>query len=648
MSLNTLTLLKDVKIERDYSVVHDMTPQQWYEYLTSEDNQSNILYQETVNYYRVPDVIRIEANFDQVRKATYGILTSTPAPGETPSFTHIFIWIDDVRLVRQRAAVDEGSVTVYDTIELTVDTDVWSTNQGRFTLYDSYIERRHADRWTKRYDSDLGEYVFDPKYYPEAADPVGGAYAPEGVQDLTPPTEITGWDTFDLRFIIVNVLDNDGNQRFVIGCDAMSEFHHPQRVWLIYNGGNGVYLFGLKEVMDGSLFTAASIDASYVQSITVVPYLAGLDQTLKKGTEGGVDYLYLDDSMLIFNQFFNGGGAGTPGGGCGWIYPKNNSLGLLQSSMYAVKGATVDPSAPDFVCDPLNPLAAQYNDKNEPMLFRSPARIRKVVSGMGGTIIDVPDIEAFRDYYTCQNLFEMDSAITIVFGGTNIENANALGNLGTAIAPSLPIFESAWKTYQAIQKAGDDIAYKAQQVSTIVGTVTGAGAGAIGGAIAGAAGGPVGAVGGAVGGSVGGIVQGITKYWSNSENLRAKHEIIKNSPCTVQSGGSGLGAMVKDYIDVHYMVLKLDDISFAKLRTQYYYYGYNIGGVTPGTVQLKTRRYFDYIETRGAKIRGVNAGDTRKIAEIFDRGVRIYHGSEGYDQIGGGMTLENYERGLFT
>ena len=67
--------------------------------------------------------------------------------------------------------------------------------------------------------------------------------------------------------------------------------------------------------------------------------------------------------------------------------------------------------------------------------------------------------------------------------------------------------------------------------------------------------------------------------------------------------------------------------------------------IVPGTIDTKIRKYFDYVETSGARIRGdVNAEDAVAIATIFDRGVRIYHGMDGYKRIGAGMSLENPER----
>ena len=635
--LSTLSLFKNVKITRDYSVTHDMTPAVWAAYL---DNLGGIqsgdmsppvkVFEQTVNYYRLPDVIRIEGKYDEIRKATYGKLVYVEG-----SETHrYFFWVDSVRLVR----ISVGSTALgqmNDVVELTISPDAWSNKFADCRLYDSFIVRRHEQRWSRDHTDpdDPDAWVYHPKYFPNAADDVGGAYEPEGYpQDLTAPLEFPGVPgEFDLRFIVINALDNDGKQRIIIGCNATNETGDE---YPIYTQPLGVKtFFSLAEVMAGDVFGTGTgdtgINASEVQSITVTPFIEAINGAVNID---GNNHLYIKDSYIPFASNFR-----VAEDNINYI-EANTSLAELQTGLYSFHQGTVDPKAPSWVFDAQDPLRITYADQNEPMLYRSPARIRRVTSGMGGTIIEVPDIDAFRDTYTCQNLFELDQAITVIFGGGDIETANALGNIGTVTGASLPIHESAWKTYQAIQKTGDDIAFNAKQVQSAVGIATGAVGGAMVGALT--TGNPI----GAIAGGAGGVVTGAVGMWANSENLRAKRETIRNSPCTVKSGGSGLAAYIKDYIDIHYQPLKLDDVAMNKLRTQYYYFGYNVNAVVPGTISTHIRKYFDYIETSGARIRGdVNAEEASAIAAIFDRGVRIYHGADGYKQIGNGMGLENPE-----
>ena len=153
-------------------------------------------------------------------------------------------------------------------------------------------------------------------------------------------------------------------------------------------------------------------------------------------------------------------------------------------------------------------------------------------------------------------------------------------------------------------------------------------------------GGPI----GGVLGLAGGVLGTATGAYGNAEELRAKQVTVKNSPCAVKSGGSGLGAYVTGLIDVKYITLKIDDVSFEKLRNMYYWYGYQIKRMFKGTVDLHTRSKCDYLKTNGAKVRGsLSAGAAKQIAGIFDSGVTIYHGETGYNTIGSGEMKENDE-----
>jgi hypothetical protein len=658
MPLNRLYLFKNVKITRDYSVTHDMDNLTWFRYLVNYQGaqtgdpsppQTVTTFPTVINYYRLPDVIRIEGNYDELRTATYGVLTKGGDAGQDmPSFEYIFFWVDSVRLVKQRTEiVTVGAETIVkDVVELSVTPDIWSNKFTDCSLYDSYVARRHEDRWYRDHSDpdDPDAWVYHPRYFPNAADDVGGAYTPEGdPQDISPKIEMGegSGQWYNPLYIVVNVLDKNGVQRMIVGC-TMVDGEHNERGCTLTSDNDNMQLasFGLIHVMNGSLFSSLSIDAQYVQSILVTPDI----KILRDATEWNGTNFEVVPSADIAVAFTTAHTGSVP-----WIFSYMESktyISNMNAGIYGDAARGVTPVAPQWQYAD-TPSGRIYKDKNEPMLFRSPARARKIITGMGGTIIDVPDIDAFADVFTQMNLVDLNTGLLVIFGGTDIEKANAIGNMGTAEMASLPIFESAWKNYEAIQKTGDDISFHAKQVSTVIGTITGAAGGLAGGAITGAmtTANPIGAVGGAAIGAVGGVVGGATQYWSNSENLRAKHETIRNSPCVVVNGGSGLAAYVKNFIDLHYMTLKLDDTSFNKLRTQYYYYGYNVNMVIPGTIDTKIRKYFDYIETRGARIRGnVNAEEAQGIAAAFDRGVRIYHGFEGYQRIGAGMSMENPER----
>ena len=640
MSLNKLALFKNVKITPDYSVVHDMDSETWKDYLLGQldpmpadsSPPENVYYDERVNYYRMPETIRIEANYDIIRTATYGYLEdglSEGNEGVNVSFRRIFFWVDDVRILKQFSNRDlESSPVEYkDVLELDITVDVWSSYGGQFELYDSYVERRHMPRWKKKTVS--GVTTYEPIYYPNAAQGIEGAYKQEAVEDLT-PYSIDAGVTMDPKYILVNVIDKtSGELSTFIGMDVIvTRGQNPPTYESVYHVYDTKKIFGLQSILDGTAFSQneLNITVENIQSIVVLPYLGPITGCLQQNLSGGTLYTAINETDPRFDDFTIKDGTTLS-----WIKLDDGVQRLDSLMLYNYATPTV--IAPDHDA----PSYGEYIDKHEPMMYFTPARQRKIVTGMGGTVLDIPDIDAFRDTFTLQNVIDVNTAVTFVFGGTDIKAANAIGNLGSAEAATLPIFNSAWKSYEAISKVSDNMMFNAKQLQTVGNGFGGSALSAAGGFLMG---GPA----GAVMGLASGILGTVSGLYGNDVELEAKRTQIRNSPAVVKSGGSGLGAYILNYIDVWYETLKLDDVSMDKLRFMYYYYGYHVNRVFRGDIELHTRKVFDFIKTSGAKVRGsITADASRKLAAIFDKGVTIYHGTSGYMEIGAASMFENDE-----
>lgn len=621
--LNTLQIFDGVKATRDYSIVNDKSKSGWYTTLTQNHT---IVFSKDVNYYRLFDTVRIEAKYETIRKCPYGCLILRDADGN--DYDRFYFWIDDVKLLKQNAQTVRDTYDVIqsqnDVLELSIAEDVWANNYGNFTLYDSYVERKHMPRW-KNTGTELSP-VWEPIYYPNAGQGVEGAYEKETTEDMTPPVTFTGYnDTFDLRFIVVFALDSNGEAKVYIGMDVETRSGF---VSVYQDYANGYKYFGVQQLLDGTFYTATGLTASMVQSITVVPYLGGLRECLRLGFAGGIWYLYFDETSPLFTNWSSAHG-GTGDGKQAWLTLNFGMQRLYAMMQYIYSNPSV--IEPDHSAQPVD---GEYLDEHEPMMYMSPARVRKVVTAFGGEVFTLPDIAAFKGTFCLQNIFDMNTAITYVFAGSDIQEANAIGAIGVLEAATLPIYNSAWRSYEAINKVGDEIAYNAKQMQTFANGVAGTASNAI--------------VGGAIGGMLGaganiitGIVGTGTAMYGNEEELRAKQTVIKNSPCDVKSGGSGLGAYVRGLTDVFYLTLKMDDQSMEKLRQMYYWYGYHVNRMIKGSISLHTRSKFDYIKTNGAKVRGmIPASAAKQLSEIFDRGVSVFHA---YDSIGNSTLYENDE-----
>lgn len=643
--LHKLTLFKDVKITPDYSVVHDMIPSAWKAYL---DADGDMVWQGNVNYYRLPETIRIEGNYDTLRKVTYGMIDCGRTTDETQLIIQesmerpMFFFVRNVRLVRQESRVEKDDSStpklweVLDVVELEISEDVWSSNNGSFELYDSYVERRHMDRW-KNTGTDLLP-VYEHIYYPNAGQGVDGAMKRENMTPISPFRQVIYHEgqvdevrvNFSTKCFMVTAIKPNGQQTSIICIDTNYPGYAQSRY--LYHTYNTCRYLCIEDLLDGTFFTATGLSADNVQSVVCLPEppFTTLLSDIELLDSSGTKYLHLNFSALSNNYYDD-----HASGAYAWI-----SLDGLRGPTHHVKNITV--TKPDVTYLPgTDPTGVYSHDEHEPMLYLSPARSRKITTGLGGTVIDIPDIHAFDERVDWQAMYDLTTCVIVIFFDTSSTNINVdmnvEGDYGVIECATLPIYNSAWRSYEAISKIGDEISYNAKQMQAVGGGVANAGLSAAGGFLLG---GPAGAVLGAAGALVG---AGLGAY-GNEEELRAKQVTIRNSPANVKSGGSGLAAYLGEKISPWYVTMKMDEQSFDKLRQMYYWFGYIVNRTFKGTIDLSTRKVFDFIKTNGAKVRGdLTAGAAQQIAEIFDKGVSIYHGDSGYDKIGASALYNNDE-----
>ena len=650
MSLNKLALFKNVKITPDYSVVHDMDIETWKNYLMGwldpmppDSDTPELVHTQTINYYRMPEVIRVEGNYDAIRKATYGFLEDGRHEGNETlrtSFKLLFFWVKDVRLLKQSANVDntDPSDPLWkDVCELDVELDVWSTYAGCFELYDSYVERRHMPRWKNEGTELVPDWK--PIYYPNAAQGVEGVYRLEFSEDAYKNTlaEFT-WNPFgsgpedakaSLYFVQINVLKNDGQcKMYGIPIVIVRSKNYWYHVNVFYQPASpSVSFYNLEQIITGKFYTDMGITADFVQSIVIYPMMSNLADNVT--FDGSVlpptatinleQFVYLTPSVYT----------GTPNK----AYFDLSSTGSQLRASHRPQSKSVTVIGPDH--DAVG--QANYDDEAEPMMYFMPARQRKVVTSLGGEVFTIPDVAALENVISMLSLSELSAGSVFVYFGEDIVEANALGACGVLDCATLPIYNSAWKSYEAISKVSDTMMFNAKQMQTIGGGLTNTGLAGVGGFVQG---GPAGAILGVVGGSVGTILGAV----GNEEELKAKQLQIKNSPCNVKSSGSGVTAAIEGLVTMEYVTLKMDDQSMEKLRYMYYWYGYNVNRSFKGIIDLETREVFDFIKTNGAKVKGdLTAGAAKQIGAIFDQGVTIYHGAAGYALIGTGNMVSNDE-----
>lgn len=633
--LPKLALFSNVPITRDYSTVRGVSSWDWLKELygyygngePSVPNPANVEYNSSVNYYRVPDKIRIEDDYNYIRHVTYGALYQgywdddskswkKPSDGEPVYLqTPCFFWVDDVRIVKG-GSLDRAGTNDFSVLELTVRPDPWANNYGNWTLHDSYVVRRHVDRFT--YEN--GHYV--PIYYPTAAEGMEGSYLPGNDTDLFPAADIpdqngdpTG-QTGRLRALVLFALDNKGTPTVIIGADVVLA-----NGTIVYTNdiNTGNRFLTLQDFLDGNFVTASGITAEYIQSIVVVPMeciCSGANTVFYENSK-----FYLDvgasgvtTETFTFQNLWTSTSVTREG-----VVPDKSLMTMPNLFRILMQPHTVQSANPEIPDWDTYATATSVNDAQEPLLWMEPARRRFVTDGTGKEIFKVPDVRAFEEDVTVDPVFDFANTEFLIYAGSDMQDANVTGAMGTKDAIQVPIYNSAWQSYKAIQQASDNIQRRAAANSALANGITGTAMGALGGGMmAGVVGMGLGLAGGVVGTAAG--------IHSVNESYRAKRVLAKNSPCSVSSLGRSFGQMVDGLDTFHYITARTDDVTMAKLREDYYWKGYFVERTVNGTISLDTREYFDYIRTDGAKIRGyVNAGDATAIAAILDAGVTIVH-----------------------
>lgn len=108
------------------------------------------------------------------------------------------------------------------------------------------------------------------------------------------------------------------------------------------------------------------------------------------------------------------------------------------------------------------------------------------------------------------------------------------------------------------------------------------------------------------------------------DNQMLKEKQIRNESTTVTNIGDSAQSVLLGLKDYYFISLKVDDVNWDKAYNNFRKYGYFVNKIDKPNIQ--SRKYFNYILTNGAIVKGSLAQSIRDvIAAIFDSGVTIFH-----------------------
>lgn len=626
-----ITFYGDVGFDRSYQHVIDFeTEEQRDGYF----NEKAVVLVTNCAYNKTNNVMRVELPLSECQQFTYCSFDI----GEKT----YYCWVDGCDLVNDL------------TTEISITIDPWQTFLFQFTIGESFITRQHYDRFTQTNDG----------------------------YDITPIVNSEHPNTIYKTKTYKRILDTFSQEVMWLLLAYVSEppnLNTGQRINMVifpmpadprYYNVNVVYTIGVLEEKYKGLRPANVIQGDYCYLLGVDPAsVVGVYLTPTFPMEFNAGYNDLTDEFTInlipvgtsLHEF-----AESPYDLYGFsvtdVHPIDRKLGKTFKYYPTTVTIPTDGSTPNIDC--------------EPQVFKQPYFERCMVDEVGnimGSFSDVVIPYGDGDWYLyTRTMLDPSSPYTMIgtkdpattvrhaqatTGGstewTTYEFPSALAEGTTINVPmdGVAVPSDNWLTYAITQRETDREMVQStvnqrgiqNAITSIVST------GGISGMVsAGTKGGFLGgAVTGALIGAVGSVANYVVDNHYSWEQQGIKERGIQNSTNNLLTPSTTIPQMFMGSNSYYYVERVADPEVRNRAWQNFHKYGYPFA--TTGTPNLKSRKYWNYVETTQCKINGALTNDIKnEIAEIFNNGVTIWHGDNIDDLTGIGdyTSYENIERSL--
>lgn len=276
---------------------------------------------------------------------------------------------------------------------------------------------------------------------------------------------------------------------------------------------------------------------------------------------------------------------------------------------------------------------ANANIEYEPQAFSENIVNYFVTDTFGNPLITIPNNIMWEDPQIIMNS-EADSLNPQIRISVTANGSPVVG-LETVV-PCVPVAvpQSQWLDYVVTSQQQDKAILENnisnRYMATAISAVTGAGSGYAFGAMyadsfnnsrrspgmAGLAGAGMNAISG-----IGSLANAYVQSGTDRDNFRLNEQKTKNTP-TPPLAGYNIASVMAEGIQV--VTTIGDDISRNLIWNQYRYYGVIVDESTD--IPLRTRRYYDYLQTRDATVIGPMTNEAKSYLEaLLNRGVTIWH-----------------------
>ena len=535
-----------------------------------------------------------------------------------------------------------ASVNVIDdaTVEFILEPDVLQTYMTFWNLKESMVNRAHVDRWDSSHT--------EPIRITPNVEGIDALYEIESSQKYSNVTGDYYDDIIYFAYIVANFKDDTGNFRHVV---YFLPFMRGVGSSASVKAGDETFtLPTLDELFSNELFdnTNSTIDPESIVCMGITPFMLYDIQGIEVS---GTAYTY---DLGTF-----------PTGRIAQV-ATSDYLPFLELQTYQELVAE-NVMTVDFV-KPTKPTNnATASDTFEPALYMAPYRYRNIISQNGAMNFEIPDIVFNEDNHisfipkiglSSQNILTVVGAdltgnlTTSLSKGEEISRLSSLGLTNASMIDTMDVMNNAWTTYMLTQRDSDRQILNNQAMSNII---QGLIFGSYGGALVTSRGtggrdkrslGKM-AVRMAPGIALGGLASAGSAIIDSHyawENQKLEERKIQNKAQTVNITGTDAANNTAMGLAVPYFtVMKCDDTNYQRAYDNFRKYGYMINEFTQ--LNIRSRKYYNYVMTNGAVIGGSIPEDVRMtIADIFDSGVTIFHGDYCNDLTY--PTTENIERSL--
>ena len=285
------------------------------------------------------------------------------------------------------------------------------------------------------------------------------------------------------------------------------------------------------------------------------------------------------------------------------------------------------------------------NESYEPMMYSETIREVVVTDQYGRQMMSIPKDILYNDDFTIYyslDIFSLTPQVRLRWGEGvgRVDDYGVVNGMEVAFGCTpLDIPQSAWQDYLFQAQAADkqilenniSTRYLTTGVSALTGAASGYGYGAMYAESfnnskrspmkAGMAGLAMNAISG-----VGSLVNAYLQAGTDRDNFKLNEQKIRNTPSPPIAGNNPMGVQNSGGIRVYELIG--DQPSRNIIFTQYQYYGYIVDESMP--VPLRTRYYYDYIQTRDCTVQGEMTNDAKTYLEaLLNRGVTIWHSEAG-------------------